>query len=431
MSFTLPPIAKTAERLLLEIEKAVAGFPRKHRYTAGEELRTQAMDVTVLVHRAWRDRQNQVALIERLRWDVDALKIRMQLCSRLHLFASLAQFEMLARQANISNFNVVSFGKYRSFRHAERLHREEAAARFTLRAIDRDRQCEGRMALPLRLRDREGSSHPSVDHGRHDFVRLLPARAVGEASETRHDLHADLPAMGVHDGSLLPAECPQLPVLRREGDHGLRALARLPELPCGYGRPAGGAHAGPGRQLEGVQSRKLPLVAAQGAESEHPKQPHADARWPHGDDCGVVGNNRDQHAHHRWAHPPRQDYGTGAYPAEVTPRPLADGIDFLGYVVRPTHTTVRHRVVAHANAALAAWEDRHVVDGTVTATPEALRNVRSVWSSYEGHFRHANSHRLQAALRRRFPWLDAATRPHRFPLRLEGRAITLPARQRQ
>jgi len=99
MSFTLPPIAKTAERLLLEIEKAVANFPRKHRYTAGAKLREQAMGITVLVHRAWRDRLNQVALIERLRWEVDALKIRMQLCSRLHAFASLAQFGMLARIA--------------------------------------------------------------------------------------------------------------------------------------------------------------------------------------------------------------------------------------------------------------------------------------------------------------------------------------------
>jgi len=99
MTFQLPPIAKTAERLLLEIEQAVAGFPRKHRYTAGEELRKQAMGVTVLVHRAWRDRKQQLALIERVVWEVDALKIRMQLCSRLRAFASLAQFEMLARIA--------------------------------------------------------------------------------------------------------------------------------------------------------------------------------------------------------------------------------------------------------------------------------------------------------------------------------------------
>jgi hypothetical protein len=99
MTFQLPPIAKTAERLLLEIEQAVAGFPRRHRYTVGAELRQQAMGVTVLVHRAWRDRKQQLALIERVIWEVDSLKIRMQLCSRLRAFASLAQFEMLARIA--------------------------------------------------------------------------------------------------------------------------------------------------------------------------------------------------------------------------------------------------------------------------------------------------------------------------------------------
>ncbi len=46
-------------------------------------------------------------------------------------------------------------------------------------------------------------------------------------------------------------------------------------------------------------------------------------------------------------------------------------------------------------------------------------------ASYEGHFRHANAHRLRAGFLRRFPWLPAATRPRRFPLRLEGRRITM------
>ena len=99
MSFQLPPIAKTAERLLLEIEQAVAGFPRRYRYTVGAELRQQAMGVTVLVHRAWRDQRNRLALIERVKWEVDTLKIRMQLCCRLRAFASFAQFEALARVA--------------------------------------------------------------------------------------------------------------------------------------------------------------------------------------------------------------------------------------------------------------------------------------------------------------------------------------------
>jgi hypothetical protein len=110
---------------------------------------------------------------------------------------------------------------------------------------------------------------------------------------------------------------------------------------------------------------------------------------------------------------------------DVDPRPLDDGIDFLGYVVRPTHTTVRRRVVSHARAALAAWEDAHIANHKATGTPDDFRAVRAVWASYEGHFRHANSHRLKASIRRRFPWIDIATKPRSFPLRLEGRQITI------
>lgn len=55
MPFSLPPITKAVERLLLEIEKAVADFPRKRRST-GEKLSAQASLVTELVHRVWRDR---------------------------------------------------------------------------------------------------------------------------------------------------------------------------------------------------------------------------------------------------------------------------------------------------------------------------------------------------------------------------------------
>lgn len=110
---------------------------------------------------------------------------------------------------------------------------------------------------------------------------------------------------------------------------------------------------------------------------------------------------------------------------DAQPRPLNDGIDFLGYVVRPTHTTVRRRVVSHARAALAAWEDVHVSGNVVRGTPEDFRAVRAIWVSYEGHFRHANSNRLQNSLRRRFPWIRVVSRRHSFPLRLEGQSITI------
>lgn len=109
--------------------------------------------------------------------------------------------------------------------------------------------------------------------------------------------------------------------------------------------------------------------------------------------------------------------------ADIRLRPLTDGIDFLGYVVRPTHTLVRPRVVAHARAALATWEQQHVSAGKIRATPAQFRQIQSTAASYAGHLRHANSHRLQAALRVRFPWLTSAVRPRRVHHRLEGQAI--------
>jgi RNA-directed DNA polymerase len=89
-------------------------------------------------------------------------------------------------------------------------------------------------------------------------------------------------------------------------------------------------------------------------------------------------------------------------------RPLADGIDFLGYVIFPTHTIVRRRVIAHAQSKLAAWERRHVRGREVTRRRGALDELRSVWASYAGHFSHASSYRLRCRLFKRFAWLAEA-----------------------
>ena len=62
--------------------------------------------------------------------------------------------------------------------------------------------------------------------------------------------------------------------------------------------------------------------------------------------------------------------------ADIRLRPLTAGIDFLGYVVYPTHTRVRRRVLNHAREALAAWASIHI-DGAAIATPASYRELRS------------------------------------------------------
>lgn len=86
-------------------------------------------------------------------------------------------------------------------------------------------------------------------------------------------------------------------------------------------------------------------------------------------------------------------------------RPLTAGIDFLGYVVFPTHTVIRRRVVGHCRARLDAWARKHVRGDRIRAGRAAREALRSTWTSYLGHFRHARHRRLVESFARRYPWL--------------------------
>jgi len=71
---------------------------------------------------------------------------------------------------------------------------------------------------------------------------------------------------------------------------------------------------------------------------------------------------------------------------DIRLRPLSAGIDFLGYIVYPTHTRVRRRVVRHAFAAMEV----------------ANSEQRSaILASYLGHFSHADAFQLSTTLSER------------------------------
>lgn len=95
----LPEIAKKSERLLVDIEQAVHGFYRYHKYSIGSDLRNQAMAVVRLCHRAWRDRSNQAQRVSDLIWAIDELKLTTQLGSHIRAFKSFRQFELIIRAA--------------------------------------------------------------------------------------------------------------------------------------------------------------------------------------------------------------------------------------------------------------------------------------------------------------------------------------------
>ncbi len=70
------------------------------------------------------------------------------------------------------------------------------------------------------------------------------------------------------------------------------------------------------------------------------------------------------------------------HPTKRIIRPVTNGIDFVGYIVRPFYILVRRRVIG--NLKWKIWNQQ--VD-------------KQVWSSYKGHFKHAQSRRLEIALR--------------------------------
>jgi hypothetical protein len=89
--------------------------------------------------------------------------------------------------------------------------------------------------------------------------------------------------------------------------------------------------------------------------------------------------------------------------------PLSNGIDFLGYIVRPDHLLARRRVVNRLKARLAGYEKtliRHKEGCTLLKHDSAvLQELRATWASYHAHLKMANSHWLREALWERFRWL--------------------------
>ena len=110
---------------------------------------------------------------------------------------------------------------------------------------------------------------------------------------------------------------------------------------------------------------------------------------------------------------------------DVRLRPLTAGCDFLGYVIYPTHTVVRRRVVQHAQAKLGVWGRQHVSRRGIRATPTELEALRAVWQSYQGHFSHANSQQLLARLHFAYPWLRTALLRRRIDHRQIHRHLTI------
>ena len=99
---TTPDIVNHAQRLMVELEQAVAAFPRRHKYLIGQDLRQWAQQGTMLAQRAWLSHANkleQARLVQALIDANDLLKVGLQTAHALQCFSSAGRFELLAKLA--------------------------------------------------------------------------------------------------------------------------------------------------------------------------------------------------------------------------------------------------------------------------------------------------------------------------------------------
>ncbi|MFQ5745139.1 MAG: reverse transcriptase, partial [Acidobacteriota bacterium] len=79
-------------------------------------------------------------------------------------------------------------------------------------------------------------------------------------------------------------------------------------------------------------------------------------------------------------------------------RPLGDGVDFLGYIVRRDYLLVRRRVVRKLKARLREFEAELVEDGPgfrrYRFDEERLDELHATLASYLGHCKMASTHKL-------------------------------------
>jgi hypothetical protein len=93
------PIWRDANLLMLEIEQAVRGFARYHKYTIGSELRATALRLCQTIHRAYSRKHSRHRLVQQVSELVDDLKMQIQLARELKAFQNFAQFQRVAEGA--------------------------------------------------------------------------------------------------------------------------------------------------------------------------------------------------------------------------------------------------------------------------------------------------------------------------------------------
>ena len=87
------------------------------------------------------------------------------------------------------------------------------------------------------------------------------------------------------------------------------------------------------------------------------------------------------------------------------PFSINEGVDFLGYVVRPHYRLVRRRVVRKLFVKLDAFARAHIRGDVLRLPPVARDQLHATLKSYFAHFHHAHTHKLRQRAVQQYAWL--------------------------
>lgn len=90
------PIYKKAMDLAILTEQAVKKFPRSHRYSLGQDLRTHSQELLKLIIKV-NSRRDKRGLLTELRDHAEILKTLVVLAKELKAFSSFKEFEGISK----------------------------------------------------------------------------------------------------------------------------------------------------------------------------------------------------------------------------------------------------------------------------------------------------------------------------------------------
>jgi RNA-directed DNA polymerase len=113
-------------------------------------------------------------------------------------------------------------------------------------------------------------------------------------------------------------------------------------------------------------------------------------------------------------------------------RPIRNGLDFLGYIIRPDYLLVRRRVVGNLKQRLHAMEGRLPSGnsgnaGRLSFPAGEVDTCRQWLHAYMGHFKMASTHRLRQSVFENHAflatWFDLSTLAPRFPSSVDATSL--------